>query len=313
MLIDDILSVYDALEDPRGQLSTLLAALRQSTVIKVHNVADYVFEKPALEWNIEEDFPNIVPPFPDIWMEWRHRRCWGIRKAHQDFPDEFRAGVLLTSIDTRRDGVHEDRLKKAFPEARWISCAYYFLDIGSDIRQGVGAPPGLGYGVSEDGRFVKLNGGVSLLPNPVRSWEEPTAEQAEAMNGFLNFLCVPFMALSFMHCKNVEFLKGPAHPPRLQKARQDRGKPPLLRWHTLTVEPVKRIIASANGGDSGLTPKSLHICRGHFKHFIDHGLFGKYHGTYWWPMHARGSRETGVVLKDYQVRPGPAIGSVDGR
>ena len=61
------------------------------------------------------------------------------------------------------------------------------------------------------------------------------------------------------------------------------------------------MIASENDGRSALTPKALHICRGHFKDFSNHGLFGKYRGTYWWPMHTRGSSDNGLVVKDYRV------------
>jgi hypothetical protein len=88
------------------------------------------------------------------------------------------------------------------------------------------------------------------------------------------------------------------------------AEPSLIRWHTLVIEPTKKIIASANNGDSKLTPKALHICRGHFKDFSDKGLFGKHRRMFWWPMHTRGTAEHGVIGKDYLVKPKSEISAV---
>jgi len=57
MLIDEILSRMKS-QDPMRR--TFMDHVRQSTVMKVQNVADYVFENPAMEWRIGQDFPNIA-------------------------------------------------------------------------------------------------------------------------------------------------------------------------------------------------------------------------------------------------------------
>jgi hypothetical protein len=57
--------------------------------------------------------------------------------------------------------------------------------------------------------------------------------------------------------------------------------------------------------------RALHICRGHFAHYEDKGLFGKYKGRFWIPQHVRGSIETGAALKDYQVNAPVAAGKVE--
>lgn len=51
---------------------------------------------------------------------------------------------------------------------------------------------------------------------------------------------------------------------------------------------------------SGLQ-RALHICRGHFKTYQDQGLFGKHKGTFWVPMHLRGTAEEGIVRKEYKI------------
>jgi len=275
--------------------------VRQSTVMKVQNVADYVFEKPAMEWRIGQDFPNIAPPFPDIWMEWQQETRWCMTKSSPDFPDRFRAGLHLHAMDLRHHQFDE-ALAAKFAGCRWVGSGCFFLDIG-DVGEGISMMPCFGWGISAEGAFVPIQGGLKLFPHPMSDQDDLTEQQVAGMDGFQSFLIVPFMALSFSHCRNVQFAKGPAHPQALQKARARKGKPPLLRWHTLTIEPVRGIIAASNGGSSALTPTSLHICRGHFKHFEERGLFGRHHGMFWWPMHARGSRSAGRVLKDYCVKP----------
>jgi hypothetical protein len=47
--------------------------------------------------------------------------------------------------------------------------------------------------------------------------------------------------------------------------------------------------------------KALHVCRGHFAHYRERGLFGKYKGTFWRPQHLRGSAEQGMQAKDYRI------------
>lgn len=38
------------------------------------------------------------------------------------------------------------------------------------------------------------------------------------------------------------------------------------------------------------------------KDYRQRGLFGKYHGLYWWDSHLRGASSAGQVIKDYRVR-----------
>jgi hypothetical protein len=109
------------------------------------------------------------------------------------------------------------------------------------------------------------------------------------------------LALSFMNCKNVEVVR---HDPPTPTPRQQRHlKKPLLRYHTLNIEPMKRVLRTEGGAteSSGLK-RALHICRGHFANYTDKGLFGKYFGRFWVPAHVRGTIEEGIVAKDYAVK-----------
>jgi hypothetical protein len=49
--------------------------------------------------------------------------------------------------------------------------------------------------------------------------------------------------------------------------------------------------------------QALHICRGHFKDYRQHGLFGKLKAIFWWDQALRGSEGDGVIQKTYKVTP----------
>ncbi|MBI4063443.1 MAG: hypothetical protein HY401_03990 [Elusimicrobia bacterium] len=265
--------------------------LRSALVMKSDNISDYLYHQNQQEdWDLTKDFPNVAPPFERIWIEYSiptesHSEGKIVLNKHRP-----RVGVLIQSEEVSCDG------------HKWV-CK------GTIYQKVVGGLLGCRIKVKW---LVKTNGECCLPPEGLRIELEALAPAvAEAMiqdERFINdakewatsHLFVPFLTLSFLHCKNVQLVKSPVNL-KLQKARQRRKKPPLIRWHTLTIEPVKRIVAAANNGNSTLTPKALHICRGHFKDFSERGLFGKYKGLYWWDAQVRGASKRGVVLKDYEV------------
>jgi hypothetical protein len=69
----------------------------------------------------------------------------------------------------------------------------------------------------------------------------------------------------------------------------------------LNIHPIKKILEIEGQSQKTGLKMALHICRGHFKDFTERGLFGKYHGLYWWDAHARGNAKEGIALKDYRV------------
>lgn len=300
MLIDDILAKVP----PRSEeAEPFLRDLRASTVMKIHNVADYIFETPPTKWDLTEDFANIAPPYEKIWMEWSQRCGWGFE--HHDAcacrNGRIRMGIALHSVDLNSQPQETiEWYKEKFPGSKWVCYGFFIWEI-SDTS--FSCPPALCWGVSPEGRPIIPQFLARCHPLVPFRQLDPQRD-VEHANEVSWFLSVPFMALLFLHFKNVRIAASPAPSPRLQKARQDKGKPPLLRWHTLTVSPVRNAVASANGGSSSLTPRALHRIRGHYKTYTDENrLFGKYTGMYWWDAHARGSRQAGIVLKDYRVMP----------
>ena len=105
-----------------------------------------------------------------------------------------------------------------------------------------------------------------------------------------------------LSCKNVSLT--PVDPPeKLNKKRIKKGKPPLYRYHVLTVDLDKGRKQSGVGRGANLGTMPVHLCRGHFKEYTDEKpLFGRVTGRFWWQPYARGKAENGVVMKDYEIK-----------
>ena len=122
---------------------------------------------------------------------------------------------------------------------------------------------------------------------------------------YLAYFYVSLLTVQFMHCKNVRKIENDPNteiPRRVRSHWEKKGKPPLTKYYTLEIEPLKKILKTEGDIEKNGLKLALHICRGHFKDFSDgKGLFGKYKGLYWWDSQVRGHKEYGEVVKDYNV------------
>lgn len=281
--------------------------LRQAHVFDVSNVAEYfwaVSDKERWCWN--QDFPNLAPPFECYWME--YRRPSGVQmnnwfdKRTGLFPD--RAGVLSFVLETTPELAAKNPWMKApeevLEQVRWtLHCETY-----AQIDERVCGPlTNTIFWLDEHGRILCLPHEGLVVP-PSVSYER-RAEVAERAADVAHPLIYPSaLATCFIHCRNVTTQEHEA-PGAMQKAYEKRNKQPLVRYHTLVIDPMKEVLKREGGSEESGLKKALHICRGHFADYTEgKGLFGKYHGRFWMPAHVRGKLKHGVVAKDYSVRAG---------
>lgn len=191
--------------------------------------------------------------------------------------------------DTPAPHVALDRLESG---VKWAMYADLYMDVGTYI---VG--PIIHWTV-----FLTPHG-LPMLNPLIATFGPPDAVSPEIGNEIWSAL----LALSFLHCKNVS-LSNVTPPERLSRAHQKRRGRPLMNFKTLEIKPMTRVLRhEGQSGQTGLK-KALHICRGHFKDYSKHGLFGKYKGLYWWDSHVRGQASEGRIVKDYAVHPPKAEG-----
>ncbi len=283
----------------------VLSCLREGVIVVADNVAEYFYAgNDQEEWDLNTDYPTLAPPFDRCFIEWRRpskvvsREC-GVR--------ETTGALRATGATCQSRPIAEltDAALKVYaaglvPISEMRSRLRWWLEVATvgEISAGryMGPLACFTLLLDEQGRLLGKHTIIYM------NWVSPAPQPdffAEWLAGPL--LCLG-MVLSFFHCKNVG-LREEVPPQALSRAHQKRHGKPLTRYHVLEIEPMKQVLRTEGQRDETGLKKALHICRGHFADYREgQGLFGKYHGRYWVPMHARGAIKEGVVTKDYAVK-----------
>lgn len=268
-----------------------LDALKTAEHFRMDTIADYVNAtfKPETDGtrniDIPHEIPNVAPLAEYMWFE-MHGDLWD-REAN------VQSGCLFLLVhDTKRDG--PDRHHPLPPEARWVVLATHFTSYAGDVGTGhfihfliIGA----------DGTLLSIQPGKS----PFLSEQEYQAVKDDPGKHTLSpALTTALFAICFCHCKNITI----EQEKRSRQARRaaERAKTPAITFKTIDIHPVQKIMAEEGQIESQGIKKALHICRAHFAHYTEeHPLFGKYTGTFYKPLHVRGSLKEGAAIKDYHI------------
>jgi hypothetical protein len=264
------------------------------TSIDINNVNQFYQEHEQTYWDLAKDFPNIAPPFPSFWLEYEMGKLRRIEGVFHKTPKPLRLRVGILATSNRYE--EEDKvgnLETGFWET--VLDVFMILPIASKHPFFV-----YSHILSIDG-----NGGIIQIGrNSCRQLEICPKEHKKFYKQLnpVQFVHPAWLAISFMHCKNVKMLPSPHNKPR-RKIRNARNKYLGKRYYVLNIEPMKRVLEDEGGLKKTGLKRSLHICRGHFKDFrCGNGLYGKHKEIYWWGSHVRGTRERGEVVKDYKVK-----------
>jgi hypothetical protein len=137
--------------------------------------------------------------------------------------------------------------------------------------------------------IVALDGEGRALEVPcMQSW---AGEELEGlMKDIMAWINPLYLAVSFLHCRNVRIEEHPVDQKLVKRTRERYGITPAS-YKTLVIEPLKQILkGEGRSGEVGLA-KAMHICRGHFRDYREgRGLFGKYHQLVWTPATVRGTK-----------------------
>lgn len=195
----------------------------------------------------------------------------------------YRGTVPSWSIDT---GFQDERLPPVPSTAKWLIRHSLWFEL-------------------VDGRVACVVAGIfTVLDETCRQlWRCMIPYQA-AQEGLLYYIYADLVAMSlaFASCRNVEHRDvTETEGPSAKWLR--RMKAPTLRYYTLEIDPMRKVLSSEGNVEQNGIGKALHLCRGHFKTYTaDAPLFGRTVGTVWCPQHARGKIENGAVIKDYSVK-----------
>jgi len=241
--------------------------LQKAVRVEVSNVAEYMERAGKESWNVDEDAPHAVSPWPLAWFEYSSRTDDGI---------PVRVGTLSTSTPREDAG-------------GWhVDASVYVVHTNGRV----GHMGTVHKRVDRQG----ARDGQALFSMP------DTGLPDDAMIAGLGTAMMPvYLACTFAHCKNVSTVDHRT-PPKVAAKRRKAGKPIGVTYKTLVIDGMKEVLRTEGGVERNGLKKALHICRGHFATYTaDKPLFGKVTGTFWKPMHTRGTKSRGEVKKDYKV------------
>jgi hypothetical protein len=266
---------------------------RDLPVLLIDNVAEYYYTCEQEYWDLSVHFPNLAPPYPCFWAEHKLPRKIHSKECGDTetgiVTSNGRSGCLVTSLDPAKCNV------PGVPEnAKWILWCELFADYGMDRSITAQGPHGSMFiAVDAEGRIVGNPWIHSLAPDSA----------AEIMRGFMTWLNPTFLAVSFLHCKNVSMVDNKVDAPLAKKWASKHGGLWPTRYKTLIIEPLKQILRREGGSDKVGVPKAMHICRGHFRDYREgRGLFGKLHGQFYIPATVRGTKGDKAPPREIEVK-----------
>ncbi|HZT28779.1 MAG TPA: hypothetical protein VE999_13635 [Gemmataceae bacterium] len=287
--------------------------LHSVTVLAIDNVAQYYFQHHTCRdgrMDGPEQFPQLAPPFPSAFYEYTLEPSMYdvmFTEAERALPRAInQVGILVQSVDTGRFGDLFANWGEVLQEhrsdvpAKWVLFITVFAG-HKDDREVRGPCTLLLLVVGEDGQAT------SRLRCRIWGIEDEQydliPEERLVAIGSMGSLAFPaFLATSFLHCRNVTTEEN-LPPAKLSKAHRRRHGQPLVRFKTLSIEPMKQVLRKLGRIENHGLSQALHLCRGHFKDYRNSsGLFGKHKGLFWWDMHARGALDQGAVVKDYAIK-----------
>lgn len=308
---------------PEYSRQHVIDSLKSSVHIDVQNIQDFMSTKEA--WGYQH-VPFAKPPFPNLFIEsevppiGEEAKALGLKI---DCRLTTKRGVLVLSGDGKSDvntvyanffsGVFQ-RHPSLFHVVRHDAVAIFKTDKNGSIikdynNNSIYDRLKRSFGVIDKEfdysiKFYDMERLESKLTNAQQKDCDLKMKDGRRMGDVYYSsirldLIRALLTFSFMNCKNVSLAtRREGGAPLLTK----KGSLPTVKTYTLTISPIKKILENRLDKNSQLTPRSFHICAGHFKDFSNgRGLFGKYKGTYWWPMAVRGDRKYGEIIKNYKI------------
>jgi hypothetical protein len=263
--------------------------------IRIDNVANYYMENAKTLWS-EKDFPNVAPPFRKFSLEFSHPEYIVIDDKRYKHPfafskwkgsyetEYFEKGMKIENIELEEDG--------------WLLTALITSSVNLSFTATVFCNK---YGALTPifdvwGKKISIKLGII---------DDPQFNNQGFIDTCTAILQPQLLALSFMHCKNVskeEVDPNKNMPSRVVRHWIKKGRPLLEKHYVLNIEPIKKVLSTEGNSEKVGIQNALHICRGHFKNYIEgKGLFGKYHGLFWWEDHIKGNQDQGKITKEYNV------------
>ena len=298
--------LYDALQRHAGQ------QFPDTVVIEGSNVARLLMQKNMGQWGLKH-FPNCAPPFERSFFEFSCPRDMIPDSIASDLMRDSTSWGVSCAAFSAQDGVAMVPKSSLSPQAinEMRACVLDRIEhVGWCLRLDIFVPDRGAVSHCQSHvkyAFVDRDGRPAWSVTRLSNCQNDPEFERKSQNPWNSYRLNPlfhaaFLAISFMHCKNVARVEHLPDPPLQKKAIKHHGIP-LVKYYTLEIDPMKEVLRKEGGLEAHGLRLALHICRGHFAHYTpEQPLFGKLSGDFWIPQHLRGDTESGVIVKDYSVK-----------
>lgn len=293
--VDILYSKFVASEPTSGKIISP-SMLDDTPIFAADDVATYVYNLPR-----GTDFADVVssmaPPFDKFFIEFQQVPCPN--------NEQMNAWGVLVTTDPDRNAIK--KVDGDDGEPRWLLRLLLFLE--REKGKPFGPVSEHFAGLAEDGTWFRHNDGNVFWAGHLAGLDKAPEDVQQQTGDYYAQFCFPaLLTISFLHCRNIEIQPVTPSERQSRSYRKKHGRE-LLRYHVLDIKPIRQLLERYHRGERSDLRRALHICRGHFKTFApDAPLLGKAVGTFWWGPQVRGSREEGIVIKDYRVLAPTEIG-----
>lgn len=240
-----------------------------------------------------EDMTDARLPYKKTWIEFQYteREC----SLLNNFQKLRLRGILAEEVAS--DIIKIILFGLPFDSRDWgISPQIYYISIGKYYHENLNF-----YTLKLNPQFKNEDEITTVVP--VYLMEEiPNNGLSRTDLSVLDYydIIVLYEFLKLLSCVNITTEKiNPSAS--LNKARQKRGKLPLLSYHILKPRPMGKRQESI---PKNLWENRIHLCRSHYKVYTeDKPLFGSIVGRFLWQSCVRGRNKKGIVIKDYEIDP----------
>lgn len=278
MVTDLRLGRYHNLSNqPRERMNYFTAIAATAPIINATAVYESIIAKHEPVY-LYEDHPCIAPPWDRAVIAYVNKfgnvHCMLLAVADRRRGDEMPTWETDNVVDWDR--------------VRWeIHVAVFLGGMTTTEHRHIDTQgPGIFYSwaVYEDGTPADLH------------WFDIIDQSPDLWN---NCALTTLAVLNFMNCRNVQLVE-----PKLERAERRRLDRQGVKMNILSVYPAGMSSRSTKRRDDPLGVP-LSTVTGHFaKYGPEFGrglLFGKYAGRFWIPQHAKGAREHGMNVNDYEL------------
>lgn len=223
--------------------------------------------------------PNLIPPFPQLWIEWRvsdpYMRAKGFRLA----------GALVLCTTDKGAGMHGFEIRCFLDyERQHIFQITTAVMVASHIDTG-----DMSY--------------MACVPDPQIYGLQREIAPGRSMASVLALSALT--TVSFVNCRNVA-MPWVQPPEKFARAYGRRTGKKLAPYRVIDIVPMSRFLSKQFGDERD--PKrraemAFQTVRGHMKRYSDGaGLFGRHKGTFFFSAHDRGSADRKTRQGGYRIK-----------